>query len=121
MRVTIWIAISLLLGACESKQSAEEQAKKQAAELEAKSTSPKPAEKIHVPVPNEGHIPCEQLIPDPAAYQTALGETDPVTLADNTKSDAEAAAVCAIMKGGKPLTAKEQDAISKKTNHRLGI
>jgi hypothetical protein len=116
------IAMCLVAAACSgSKTSAEAEAKKQAAELEAKTVAPKPATKVQVPVPNEGHIPCEQLIPDPAAYQTALGETDPVTIADNTKTDADAAAVCAIMKGGAPLTEAQEKALAKKTNHRGGV
>jgi hypothetical protein len=124
MRTTIWIAIATLffVPACKgSSKSAEEQAKKQAEELDKAKTSPQPAQKMRAPVTNEAHIPCEQLIPDPTAYQTALGETDPVTIADETKTDADAAAVCAIMKGGEKLDAKAQEKIAKETNKRLGV
>jgi hypothetical protein len=121
MRGKIALTIMFVAACGGSKEGAEAAAKKQAAELEAKTTTPQPAQKIHVPVQNEGHIPCEQLIPDPAVYQAALGEVDPVTVMDNGKADAEAAAVCAIMKGGVPLTPKQQEALAKKTNHRLGI
>jgi hypothetical protein len=117
---SIAIAALFLAAACGKKESPEEAAKKQADELDKAKGTPKPAEKIKVPVQNEAHIPCEQLIPDLAPYQAALGETDPLTVSDNTKTDAEAAAVCALMKGGKPLTKEEQDAMAKKTNHVIG-
>jgi len=71
-------------------------------------------------VPGEQHIPCEQLI-DPTLFQTALGETEVLTVKDMTKQDAEAAASCSIVKGGVMLTAKEQEALAKKTNRRMGV
>jgi hypothetical protein len=120
MRAGITIVIAFV-AACGSKGDAKEEAKREAEALEKKTESPKPAQKVLPPVPGEQHIPCEQLIPDPTVFQTALGETEPLTVKDMTKQDAEAAASCSLVKGGVMLTAKEQEALAKKTNRRMGV
>lgn len=124
MRVIRFVSLSIVvasIAAC-SKEDPREKARQQAAALEAKEQqAAKPAAKVRPPVPGEARVPCEQLVADPAAYQTALGEADPVTVKDVTKSDADAASSCSIVKGGKMLTQKEQEALAKKTNHRLGV
>lgn len=77
------------------------------------------AKKIKPPVPGETKIPCEQLI-DLAAFQTALGEKEPLGLKDVSKGEIEAAAKCSILKGGKHLNENEQKAALKKDGH-LGV
>jgi hypothetical protein len=120
MRARLTIVIALVAGAC-GKGDAKEEAKREAEALEKKAEAPKPAPKVLPPVPGEANIPCEQLIPDPAVFQTALGETDTLTVKDVTKQDAEAAASCSLVKGGVMLTQKEQEALAKKTNRRMGV
>lgn len=120
MRALITIAIALVVAACGSKGDAKEEAKREAEALEKKAEAPKPAQKVLPPVPGEQHVPCDQLL-DPVVFTTALGETEPLAVKDMTKQDAEAAASCSLVKGGVMLTAKEQEALAKKTNHRLGV
>jgi len=120
MRASLTIVIALVAAACGNKEDAKEEAKREAEALENMAEAPKPAEKVYPPVRGEARIPCEQLI-DPAVFTQALGETEPLTLRDATKSDAEAAASCSLVKGGAMLTAKEQEALAKKTNQRLGV
>lgn len=114
------IAVALAASGC-SKGDAKEEAEREAKALDQTKEAPKPAVKVQPPITGEQNIPCEQLIPDPAVYQTALGETDPVEVKDVTKTDAEAAASCSIVKGGTRLTQAEQEKLAKKTNRRLGV
>lgn len=115
----LMIVLAVMASGCEKGKSAEEEAKTEAEDLAKKSGVPK-AIKMMPPVPGEARVPCEQLI-DLPTWQTALGETDPLEISDNTATDADAAAVCNILKGGKRLTNKEQEALAKKTNHKLGV
>lgn len=119
MRAGITIVIAFV-AACGSKEDAKEEAKREAEALEKKAEAPKPAQKVLPPVPGEQRIPCEQLI-DPTVFQTALGEAEVLSVKDMTKQDAEAAASCSLVKGGVMLTAKEQEALAKKTNRRMGV
>jgi hypothetical protein len=105
---------------CGDKEDAKEAARREAEALE-QATAAKPAPKVLPPVPGEQRIPCEQLIPDPEPYRTALGETEPVSVRDVTRGDAEAAASCSIVRGGEKLTAKQQEELAKKTNRRMGV
>lgn len=114
--IGVWIAVA----GC-NKSDPKEEAEREAKALDQKKEAPKPAAKMLPPVPGEQHIPCTTLVPDPAAYQTALAETEPVTVTDMTHTDADAAASCSIVKGGKRLTAAEQEKIAKKTNRRVGV
>ncbi len=115
------VLLSSWLAACgSSKESAEAEAKREAEELSKKAGTPQPAIKVRPPVPGEARVPCEQLL-DAATFTTALGEVEPLTVKDITKSDAEAAASCSLVKGGAKLTPKEQEKLAKKTNHRLGV
>ncbi len=115
------IAIVLLAAACskDNSKEVEAEAKKEAEALAAKSGVPK-AVKLVAPVPNEQKVPCDLLI-DLPTWQTALGEVDPLEISDNSASDADAASVCNILKGGKRLTGPEQEKLAKKTNHKLGV
>ena len=99
-------------GAEAAKREAEEELKKKAAETTT-------AKKVNPPVAGRANIPCEQLI-DTAGFTTALGEKEPVSVKDATKSDAEATASCAVVRGGKRPSAKEQEAMLKKSR-RLGV
>ncbi len=114
------ILLSFLLAACGSDKDPKEEARREAEALSQKAGTPQPALKVRPPVPGEARVPCEQLI-DPAVFTTALGLTEPLTVKDLTKGDAEAAASCSLVKGGVKLTAKEQERLAKKTNHRLGV
>lgn len=115
----ILVAAAAVGGCSKDSKGAEEEARREAEALTAKSQVPKPI-KMLAPVPGEAHVPCAQLI-DLPAWQAALGEADPLELSDNTASDADAAAACNILKGGVRLTTKQQEALAKKTNHKLGV
>lgn len=115
--------LSTLATACGGGESAgAEEARRQAEEMDKakmKSGPATPATKIKPPVPGETKIPCEQLI-DLPAFTTALGEKEPLTIKDNSKGEVEAAAKCALVRGGKKLSEAEQKAALKKDGH-LGV
>ena len=77
------------------------------------------AERMSTPVTGQAHVPCTQLI-DLATFQTALGEKEPLAVRDVTKSDPDSSASCALLRGGEPLNAAEQQALLKKAG-RLGV
>lgn len=110
-----------MFAACSKSENAgAEEAKKAAAEEEkAREARGEPAKKIAPPVPGEGHIPCETLL-DLAAFQTATGETEALSIKDEGKTEPEAAASCSLVRGGKKLTDAEQQAKLKKDG-RLGV
>lgn len=120
MRGMFTIAIALVAAACGSSGDAKEEARREAEALEKKSPA-KPAEKKQPPITGERTVSCEQLIPDPSVFATALGEVEPMTVKDVTKQDAEAAASCSLVRGGVALTAKEQEELAKKTNRKMGV
>lgn len=111
----------LVLASCAKKGDPAEEARKEAEALDKATNAPKPAAVVKSPVQNEARIPCSNLLPDPAVFQTALGEKDPITVNDVTKQDAEAASSCTLLKGGAKLTAKQQEALSKKGGGRVGV
>jgi hypothetical protein len=117
MRWIIVIAIGAL--ACGKGENAGiEEAKKQAqADQKAAESKGEVAKKIRPPVPGNTKLPCSQVV-DPAKFQQALGEKDPVAVVDG--KDPEAPAACAINRGGKRPTQAEQLAL-KKQNGRLGV
>ena len=119
--IALVMGIGLLAGACGSKNenAGAEEAKKEAEKEQAKKVSEgQAAKKIDPPVPGRAHLPCSQLI-DPAMFQQALGEKDPIAVVDS-KTEPEAAASCSLMRGGKKLSAAEQAAQLKKVG-RLGV
>jgi hypothetical protein len=71
------------------------------------------------PVAGDTKLDCTKLI-DVAAFTTALGEKEPLTVSDASKSDADAAATCNLIRGGKKLTGPEQAALTKKEG-KLGV
>ncbi len=120
MRTTI--AILLFAMGCGGGENAGAEEARRQAEAEQKvrtAGGDTPAVKLKPPVPGETKIPCEQLI-DIAAFQTALGEKEPMTVKDNSKGEAEAAAKCALIRGGKRPNDAEQKAALKKDGH-LGV
>lgn len=116
------LASLIVFAACGSGQSGAEAARKEA-EAEAAKLREQDAlrktERIRPPVPAGVRVPCEQLI-DTAAFTTALGEKEPLTVKDITSGVAEAAASCSLVRGGKILSAAEQAALLKK-QRRLGV
>lgn len=119
--IAISLGIAISLWACgKGEDAGMVEAKKQAeAEQKAREAAGEPAKVMRPPVPGQTKIPCEQLV-DPAAYQTALGEKEPMTVKDRTKGEPDAAASCALHRGGKRPNEAEQAAILKKEG-RLGV
>jgi hypothetical protein len=120
------IAIVMLLASgwavgCDKGGGGVEEAKRQAQlEDKAKGAASPPAKKMSTPVPGSAHVPCNQLIDAPAlaAYQSALGETQPLSV--QTTAEADAAASCSIVRGGKRPSEAEQQGLLK-TQGRLGV
>lgn len=123
MRAAIAIVVGAvtLLAACSKGENAGAEEARKAAEAEQKAREARgePAKKMAPPVPGETRIPCEQLL-DVPAYQTAIGEVEPMTVKDVGKNEPEAAASCSLVRGGKKLTEAEQQAKLKKEG-RLGV
>jgi hypothetical protein len=120
-RIANVVVAAATLAACSKSENAgAEEARKQAeAELKAKVEAGGTAVKMKPPVPGQATISCEQLI-DLAAFQTALGEVEPLGVKDTRKGEPEAASSCALTRGGKRPTEAEQKAILKKEG-RLGV
>ena len=120
MRTTIAMTVMLALAACgKGANEGAEEAKKQAEkEQKEKETSGGTAKKISPPVPGRAKLQCNALL-NPELIQQALGETEPVTIVDS-KTEPDAAASCSVIRGGKKLTTKEQEAKLKK-EPRLGV
>lgn len=114
------IASIVLVAACsKGEQEAIEAARKQQ-EAEARERGTvEPAKKQTPPVPGEAKLPCSQVI-NTEAFQTALGEKEPLTVKDVTAPKGEVASSCDLVRGGKKLTAAEQAALLKKEG-RLGV
>jgi hypothetical protein len=115
------IAIVLGLSACSNGESAgaEEARRQAAAEQKAKEAHTAPAPRMSTPVPGQAHVPCTQLI-DAAAFQTALGEKEPLTVKDVTKGSPEASSSCSLIRGGKRPGDAEQKALLKRVG-KLGV
>jgi hypothetical protein len=120
MRATIALVL-LGIAACGNDEKAGADEARRQAEQEQKTKDPHgaPAKRLATPVPGQAHVPCPQLI-DLPAFQTALGEKEPLAIKDVTKSDARAAASCSLLRGGKRPTEAEQAALLKKSS-RLGV
>jgi hypothetical protein len=120
MRATIAVLV-LGLAACGNGENAGAEEARRQAEQEQKTREAQggPARRMATPVPGQAHVPCAQLI-DLAAFRTALGEKEALALKDVTKTDADAAASCSLLRGGKRPTEAEQKAMLKKAS-RLGV
>jgi len=115
-----WMAIVLVLAACDKGSAGIEEARKQAEEeLKAKASSGELPKTIKPPVAGSAKLPCSQVI-DAEKFKTELGETEPITVNEVTKNEAEAASSCDLVRGGKKLTEAEQKALIKKEG-RLGM
>ena len=126
MRATVASVLVGALGvfgvwACgNSEREGAEQARRRAeAEQKARASAAPPAARLSTPVPGQAHVPCTQLI-DVAAFQTALGEKEPLTVKDVTKSEPEGAASCSLIRGGKRPSDAEQKALLKREG-KLGV
>jgi hypothetical protein len=118
------IPIAIAIGCGSSKEEGMAAAKKEAeADLQKRLANKEAAKKMTPPVTGSQTVACTTLISDPAAYTTALGEKEPLTVKEITSTDADAVAVCSLIRGGKKLTAKEQEALIKKkgSGGRLGV
>ncbi len=119
MRMLIALCALPLFG-CGKENAGAEAAKEEAeAALKQKMDKGEVPKTIKPPVAGEAKLDCTKLI-DPAVYTTALGETEPLTVSDVTKTDTEATAVCNLIRGGTKLSQAEQTAISKKKG-KLGV
>jgi hypothetical protein len=120
MRSTaINLAVALTLVACsKGEQAAKEEARKELeAEQKAKEAAGGAAKVMRPPVAGEAKIPCSQLI-DPAAFQQALSEKEPLLVKE--KGDPNATSSCGLHRGGKRPGEIEQKAILKREG-RLGV
>jgi hypothetical protein len=122
MRHQIVIALLVVVGAA-CKDSAEEgrrEAQRIAAiEAQRERDSGKVAPKIRAPVQSQRKIDCARLI-DMAGFGEALGEKDPISVRDVSKTNLDASASCSLVRGGRMVSAKEQQAMIKRTG-RLGV
>lgn len=121
MRAAIAIIVSAAAGlsACSKSENAgADEARKQAeAEQKAKEARGEAAKKISPPVRGQEKVACGRLI-DPAAFQRMMEEPEPLGVAE--KSEAEAAASCSLLRGGKRPTEAEQQKLLKEVG-RLGV
>jgi hypothetical protein len=120
MRTTIVLVLSIALLACSkgANEGAEEAKKQAEKEQKEKEATGGVAKKVSPPVAGRAKLDCANVI-DPTLFQQALGEVEPVTVAES-KSEPDAAASCSIVRGGKRLTEAEQKAKLKKEG-RLGV
>jgi hypothetical protein len=117
--IAISLAVVVGLGACDKGEKAGIEAAKQEAEAEqrAKEAAHAPAQVIRPPVPGMTKIPCSQLI-DPAAFQQALSEKEPLTVQE--KGDPNPTSSCSLIRGGKrPGEAEQKERLKKEG--RLGV
>jgi hypothetical protein len=117
--IAISLAVAAGLCACSKGERAGIEAAKKEAEEEAraKAKAHAPATVIRPPVPGQTKIPCTQLI-DPAAFQDALAEKEPLSV--KSKGDPNATSSCGLYRGGKRPGEIEQKEILKRDG-RLGV
>jgi hypothetical protein len=80
---------------------------------------------LSLPVQNGRKIPCAKMLPDEAAFNTALGPAlatgKKVTISEDGPSDADATTVCSVKLAGKPPSAAEQKAAFDQHDRMLGV
>ncbi len=120
MRTTIAIIFTMALLACKKGENAgAEEARAQAEkEQKTKEATGGVAKKINPPVPGRAKLSCANVI-DADKFTQLLGETVPLKVKDSI-TEADAAASCSIIRGGKRLNEAEQKA-ALKTKGRLGV
>jgi hypothetical protein len=120
MRTTIAIFLSIYLAGCSkgANEGAEEAKKQAEKELKDKEKEGGVAQKISPPVPGMAKLDCNKVI-KADLFQQAIGETETMTIKPND-GEPDAAASCQLIRGGKKMNAKEQEAKLKK-DPRLGV
>jgi hypothetical protein len=109
-----------LIGCGDGRNAGIEEAKRQAeAELKAKVDTGGVPKTLKPPVAGEAKLDCTKII-ELDKFQAALGEKEPFTISDVSKTDKEAAAICNLVRGGKKLDATAQAALTKKEG-KLGV
>jgi hypothetical protein len=119
MRMLIALCALPMIGCGKENAGAEAAREEAEAALKQKMDKGEVPKTIKPPVAGETKLDCTKLI-DPAVYTTALGEKEPLTVSDVTKTDKEATATCNLIRGGKKLSAAEQAALTKKEG-KLGV
>jgi hypothetical protein len=118
--MTTMLVLSAMAAACKGEQAgraeAEAEAQAEAARLAA---TQKAAPKMRAPVQGSRKLECTQLI-DMPAFREALGEKEPLSMRDVSKSVVDANASCSLLRGGKVLSPREQEALIKRTG-KLGV
>jgi hypothetical protein len=108
------IAASCLIGCGDGRSAGIEEAKKQAeAELKAKVDTGGVPKTLKPPVAGEAKLDCTKIL-ELEKFQASMGEKEPLTISDVSKTDKEAAAICNLVRGGKKLDAAGQAALTKK-------
>ncbi len=113
--------VGLAVGACSKGENAgaEEAKREEEAELKRKQAEPNAIpKKLNPPVAGRAKLKCENLI-DADKFTQAIGETVPLAIKDSN-TEAEAAASCSLLRGGKRPSEAEQKAMLKKSS-RLGV
>lgn len=110
--------LSLIACSNAAEEGRKEAQREAAQENEKAKAQMKTVEKVKPPVAQGVKLPCNQLI-DPAAFTSALEETEPLTVRDSTGTMVDSTASCVLVRGGERPDAKEQEKIIKK-NGRLG-
>ncbi len=117
--IVLGAALAASPACSKSENAGVEEAKKAAeAEQKAKEARGESAKKITPPIAGGRTVTCAQLI-DTAAFQKMMEEPEPV-VANDKKADGDAAASCAILRGGKRPDAAAQ-AKALKDKGRLGV
>lgn len=121
MRIGVLVLVVGLAGCSDNRNAGAEAVRRQAEQEQAarRAAPAAPAVRIATPVPAGVHVPCAQLV-DPAVFQTALAETQPLTVKDVTTSERDATASCSLVRGGKRPSEAAQRALEKRTG-KLGV
>lgn len=111
---------SSVTAACKGEEAGMLAAQKEAeAESQRLAKETPAAPKQRAPVSGSRKLDCNQLI-DMTAFREALGEKEPMAMRDVSKGNADANASCSLLRGGRSLSPKEQEAIIKRTG-KLGV
>jgi hypothetical protein len=89
------------------------------AELQRERVNHQVATKMRAPVQGARKIECTQLI-DMPSFREVLEEKEPLSMRDVSKSNADANVSCSLIRGGRMLSIKEQQALIKRSG-KLGV
>jgi hypothetical protein len=115
MKILGVCVIGLLMTGCKDEPGSWE---KEGAESPSKVVKKENVQVIKPPVEWGKKVACTTLMPDGSKWSAAVGKE--VVVSDNSKSDAEAAAVCQLRLAGTPPTKEQQDKMWVKNNRVLG-